>query len=323
MVSVNVYPVDQDGSANYRLIYPAQAMISQGLDVQICRTGEETRDCDVAVLNRPVRQIQAEAIEQLVAMGKRVVLDMDDALDWIPTTHSMFPINTEHLHRACKSASLVTCSTPALTELYGYGANVVWRNSVPSWYFDTKPGYRHEKQWVMWYGTVGSHPEDLQTTNGQVAKAMDETDAELSFIGPKHQGVQVSKLLKWRGKIQLAGWFNSQHLLMSAIASATVGIVPLADSRFNSAKSSLKMQEFASVGVPVVAAATEENVRLHELGVGLIAKYPKDWYRQVKKLLTDEDYRYEVSLRGLGVMKTLTVEQSAKQLYDAWTVDSI
>lgn len=316
---INVYPVDQDGSARYRLIWPAEAMIAQGLDVQLCSTGTVERDADTIVMNRPVREAQAQCVEELTGLGKRVIIDMDDWYSRIVQGHVAYGSNADaHIERACKAASGVTVTTPTLLEPYGFGHGSVWPNYVPEWTLDIKPGAEHAKPWVLWMGTVSSHPTDLQSTKGQVAKAMNECEAELAYIGPKYQGEYVRKFLSWKGKTHLAGWFDDQKLLMEAMASATVGIVPLDDTSFNSAKSALKMSEFAAVGVPAVGAATPDNIRLNKLGVGLIAKHPRDWYFHIRNLLRDENYRREIAERGREAMSKLTIEGHAHELYELW-----
>lgn len=316
-----MYLVDKDGSSRYRLLYPALAMKAKGFDIEVCEAGIETRDCDVIVMNRPVRESQAQCIEELASAEKRIVVDLDDWYDKIIKEHTAYSLKDAaslNIHRACKAASTVTVTTPALLHPYGYGKGEVFPNYVPEWYLDVKPAVEHEKPWVMWTGTLATHPTDLQTTKGNVAKAMREQDAELAYIGPKDQGKYVKFVLKWDGVVQLTGWFDEQKLLMEAMASADIGIVPLADTSFNTAKSWIKMAEFAAVGVPVIGGPTVENWKLHKLGVGLIAKYPRDWYFHTKALLASKDLREEVAGRGREAMQKLTYEGHAEEIFKIW-----
>ena len=67
-----------------------------------------------------------------------------------------------------------------------------------------------------------------------------------------------------------------------------IGLVPLSDIPFNHAKSCIKGLEYASAGIPFVAAATPEYEYLASTGVGRVARTPEDWVRNLTELL---DYR--------------------------------
>lgn len=320
MTSVNVYPVDWDASAFYRLTEPARALREQGADVQVCATGTEHRDADVLVFNRPVRAEQADVVESLVAAGKRVVVDIDDDFDHLPTTHQMYGRQpTEHLHRACKAADTVVATTPALAGIYGYGHAVVVPNYVPAWYLgisdDTTPD---SAPTVLWYGTVSSHPDDLQATDRGVAKALAEYGARMRYIGPAEQADFVRWALRLRQPVHCDGWYTSKRRLFEAVATADVGIVPLADNTFNQAKSWLKGLEFAALGVPFVATPTPEYRRLYEAGAGLLARFPNDWYRKLCVVLRSAEGRAELAGRGREAATRLTVQGNSQQFMDAW-----
>lgn len=326
MTSVNVYPVDWDASAFYRLTEPARALREQGADVQVCRTGTEHRDADALVFNRPIRAEQADVIETLVAAGKRVVVDIDDDFDHLPSTHQMFGrMSTEHLHRACKAAATVVVTTPALADVYGYGHAVVVPNYVPAWFL----GIDYQDQIlenstpdrvlsVLWYGTVSSHPDDLQATDRGVARALAEFGARMRYIGPIEQADYVRWALKLRQQVLCDGWYTSKRRLFEAVATADVGIVPLADSTFNQAKSWLKGLEFAALGVPFVASPTPEYRRLYEAGAGLLARFPNDWYRKLSVVLRSAEGRTELSGKGREAATRLTVEGNSERFMDAW-----
>jgi hypothetical protein len=102
------------------------------------------------------------------------------------------------------------------------------------------------------------------------------------------------------------------------MAETEVGIVPLAPTDFNEAKSCLKMIEYASLGVPVLASATYDNMRMHELGVGGIVKHPGQWYRRLSQLLKSEEYRTDLAGRSREAMKDHTYEKQSWRWAEAW-----
>jgi hypothetical protein len=98
-----------------------------------------------------------------------------------------------------------------------------------------------------------------------------------------------------------------------------VGIVPLANTKFNRGKSWLKGIEYMSVGVPWVASPRAEYRRLHaESGCGLLADTPKQWYTMVKKLLDDETFHQAQVEAGRTFMRDLTYEAQAWRWAEAW-----
>jgi hypothetical protein len=103
-----------------------------------------------------------------------------------------------------------------------------------------------------------------------------------------------------------------------AMAQTTVGIVPLADTDFNRAKSSLKMMEYASLGVPVLASPSADNVRMHEAGVGELVKKPHHWYKLLKNMVTNQGYRDDVAGRGRVAMKDYTYSNQSWRWADVW-----
>jgi glycosyl transferase family 1 len=321
-VKVNVLCIDDDASADYRLVWPAAALVADGADVEVHRLGTSAatvRDADVLVFNRPIRQAQADVVEELVDEGRRVVIDMDDDFDHLPLTHAMYGIDTSHLHRACKVASAVTTSTPALTSLYGYGHGITAPNYVPDDYLHVQPAAEHAhpgEVWCGWYGSLGAHSTDLQVTGGGVGKALVTTPgAQLVFTGHKQQLPEVKQRLRYKGIARATG-FMTLEMLPETLVNYDVGLVPLADITFNISKSHLKGLEFASCGVPFVASPTPEYRRL---GLGVLARFPNDWYRATKRLLQDSDHRAEVAAAGRERASQLTIEGNCQQYWDAWT----
>lgn len=66
----------------------------------------------------------------------------------------------------------------------------------------------------------------------------------------------------------------------------TAGIVPLAHTAFNHAKSCLKAMEMAAAGVPAVCASSDEY---HWWGVGVVPNNSKHlWWTALDRMLTAE-----------------------------------
>jgi hypothetical protein len=97
-----------------------------------------------------------------------------------------------------------------------------------------------------------------------------------------------------------------------------IGVAPLADTRFNRAKSRLKPLEYAALGVPWVGSPLPDYVALHRQGCGLIADRPRAWEGILRRLARNASQRRELSLAGREVAARNTIEDHARDWLDAW-----
>lgn len=338
---------ENDATCQYRLLEPARCLQAQGADITVSRTGptvlwsgwwdpallsppddvralglHKAPDADVVVLQRPGRRWWADVIPFIQEAGVKVVVDVDDRFDRIHESnhaHDEFHLrnetmNYEWIDRACELADLVTVTTPSLLEAYGHGHGMVLPNLVPERYLRIKRLPR--AQTIGWSGTVDTHPVDLQETGGAVGRVLQEwKEWRFHAVGT---GEGLREALELPRKPTITGWVPFKDYA-KAMAQMTLGIVPLEPSEFNDGKSSLKMSEMASVGVPVVASPTPDNLRMHALGIGFIAFNPPEWEQHLQALIRNRGLRDEISGRGREVMAGLTYERNCDQWWTAWT----
>lgn len=337
-MKVNVYPADEGGCGFYRMRWPAAALAAQGHEVEIRSglpavwmddeqgkphlMGCEPIDADVVVIQRPLLRHLADIIPHIQEQGVAVVVEIDDDFAAIPPANVSWARvhpkhnperNSDHLARGCASADLVTVTTPALAKRYGgHGRVRVVPNFVPERYLAIEPTPSHS---IGWTGSVTTHPGDLEVTHGAVQRVIDATGATMRVVGT---GKGVAKRLGLEVNPAACGWAEIDDY-PERMAEVGVGIVPLADSAFNNAKSCLKMMEFAAVGVPVVASPSPDNLRLHQHGIGMIARRPREWERALRTLLGSDDLRAEMAAHGRKVMAGLTIEANAFKWWSAWS----
>lgn len=322
---VNVIYMDDDASAKYRLLWPAQALKDQGASIEIYdvidKNDRQMGDYETIVFNRPVRKGMSELVKGYKEHGKRVVVDIDDAYELIPKNHAAFGgKEAVELHACAKAADAVVVTTPALLELYGYGHGVVVPNFIPKANLSVVREQAHEHEnnlWVGWYGSLGAHPNDPATTRDGVAKAINQNEnAVFTFIGPETQQAQALLAFGNPKRYQF-GPFVTLEYLATAISAFDIGIVPLEPSKFNDCKSWLKGLEMISAGVPLIASSTPEYRRLNSLGAGILSS-TYEWYRHTKKLLDNSELRIELSMKGREVASNLTIEGNCNQFWSAW-----
>jgi len=98
--------------------------------------------------------------------------------------------------------------------------------------------------------------------------------------------------------IVITGWVDPETL-PDYLATATVAIVPFADSLIARSKCSVKTLELMSVGLPIVASAVGENVANLAYGkAGVLVDGPlaaERWAREVASLLRNQDRRHTLS----------------------------
>jgi hypothetical protein len=342
---VVVYPADTGGCGHFRIIWPAELLRAAGHDVEIrppadrglkLRIGADDHaedvldvdDADVIVFQRLTHQWMAEAVPLLRAKGVAVVVDIDDDLTTVhprnPAYDSMHPRNAgrrkggdihrhswQHLAAACREATLVTVSTPALLERYArHGRGHVIYNHLPDHYY----GVPHDDSGVIgWPAALASHPDDPSVIGGAVARLVSE-GAGFRVVGdPVGVGAAFGLTADPAGRtgVDVNGW-------PAAVAELGVGIAPLADTRFNAAKSWLKPLEMSALGVPWVASPRAEYVRLHRMGAGVLADTPRRWYRELKRLVDSPALRAERAEEGRAVAEGLRLSRNAWRWWEAW-----
>lgn len=330
-MKVQLYPGDEQGVGFYRMRYPA---LASGLDVEFknglgidrayprrpgipMRIAPSATDADVLVFQRVANPEVVALIPALQAKGHAVVVDMDDNLHAI---HHKNVASSEAMvariaGKACQLADMVTVSSEALAQRYGsHGRVRVLPNCVPERLLDMPRS--SDGLTVGWAGWVGTHPEDLQVTEGGVAQALADTDARYLQVGP---GDNVQAALGLPGEPEATGGLSIEEYYQ-ALGRLDVGICPLQDSRFNEAKSGLKPLEMTARGAAVVMSPRTEYQRLGAQGLGVVAKdRARSWRSTVRALLQDEDLRASTVAAGQTLIaESYTYEGQGWRWAEAW-----
>jgi glycosyltransferase involved in cell wall biosynthesis len=334
---VYCYPADAYGCGHYRVRWPAAAAAAHGVDVHVKEPRESgigglavggklstiyaPADADVIVFQRPSNGILAQAVPLLRAQGIAVVVDVDDDLANIHPANPAFrhlhpkwnPANNwRHVASACRHATLVTVSTAALVPRYAaHGRVRVLDNYVPARFLDVERPV-HDEPWVGWAGSMHSHPDDLRPAAGTLGQ-LARQGRRVHVVG---DGVGVDREIgsdayTSTGVVDFQDW-------MPRVAELDVAVAPLADTAFNQAKSRLKPLEYSAVGVPWVASPTREYARLAATGAGATAVRPRDWLRELRRLLDDDGYRAERSAVARAVAADNTIEAHGWRWQEAW-----
>lgn len=349
-MKVLVIPADRHGCGAHRLIWPSEELRRSGHDVTVVdpgarrlelqMTGDEVVGVnldpayEVVVMQRVSHAYLAQAVGVLRRQGHAVVVDVDDdlaaihpanpAFAWLhPNKHPEKTVaGAPNLHswanvaRACRDATLVTATTPALQQRYAaHGRGVVLPNYLAEHYY----GVPHEdSDLVSWPAALHSHPDDPAAVGPAVARLVGEghrfrgyglaDDLGRAFGVPREHW---SRIEGYRESIELEDW-------PLKLAELGIGLAPLADTRFNAGKSWLKILELSAAGVPWVGSPRAEYQRLHQLGCGVLVDRPKDWYSRVRRLVGDPALRADLSESGRAVASELRLRDHAWRWMEAW-----
>ena len=351
-MKITCYPADSTGCGAFRIIWAAEALRAQGHEIELrppdrrdiklkIKGDRRDRDAfvedvldvtaDVVVFQRITHRFMTQAIPIMRAKGIAVVVDIDDDLSCVhprnPACQGYHPANEwrvsqktgefsrnswQHLQTACREATLVTASTPALLERYAsHGRGRVIYNHLPDHYF----GVPHEdSDLIGWPAYLGSHPDDPGVLGGSVARLCDGL-AGFQVIGDATgcgAAFGASRDPLGHDPVGLEDW-------PAAVSKLGIGVCPLADTKFNRAKSWLKPLELSALGVPWVGSPRVEYERLHKLGCGIMAGTPNRWYKELRKLKNSPALRSELAEAGRLVAAGLRLEPNVWRWMECWT----
>lgn len=305
-------------------------------------------DVSVVSVQRPMSAAMAGLVAWLKARRPDigVVVELDDDLLALNANHMSFAglqasanaaENIQWLRKTVALADVVTVSTPELAKTYGGPMRPAFiiRNGVPAAMLKqpsrtidrrgrgANSGIHVGDRIIGWAGAVGTHPGDLDVTSGALADIIGDGPRAASVVfrnvGPK-DGVAKGLGLD-EEQVEASGWL-SPELYRLALGELDIGIVPLADNKFNRSKSALKALEMGAVGVPVVASSLPEFEELSKTGmpIWLAKDRRRHWSGALNRALSMSDGE----LRELGqstreyVRRNATVEIRAKKWADAW-----
>lgn len=345
---VLVMPADVAGCGHYRLMFPAAHLASLGHDVIVVppvnanqgsgfsahMVGDKmvdvklpVEDVDVLVVQRLAHVLHVQTVPLLRQKGIAVVVDMDDNLSMIHPKNVAFAqyhprsptkFSYKAAEQICRDATYVTVTTPALLRTYaGHGRGQVLYNYVPDRYLDIEPTRTDQQPVIGWPGNTISHPADLLTCGKSIEALMME-GFRFKVVGAPNgvqQQLRLSRPPESTGSVQMSLW------PWTIANNIDVGIAPLESSEFNRGKSHLKLIELNSVGIPYVASPRDAYRQYHKDsgGAGFLADSPKDWYSNIKLLMTDESLRKELGAKGRAYAETQTVEANSWRFLEAWT----
>jgi hypothetical protein len=254
----------------------------------------------VTLIHRQVDMLPFMQLENAAADGRRVVLDVDDAV-WLDTTrgahgHPLAFIKgtSRKIRRLAASADQVIAGNEVLGEWLGRHARDV--AIVPSLVDPAGVAMRtHVEAPRLRLGWIGSpasaaHLHALAGVLSRAASVMRGVDLELLVVGARAPVVENLRTISWP-------WDERREL--DALASMDIGLMPLEDTPFARGKCAYKSLQYMAAGVPVIADDVGVSARVIGDGAaGIIARSPGDWVDAIVRLAGDPDLRTALGAEG-------------------------
>ncbi|MEI4270669.1 glycosyltransferase [Klenkia sp. LSe6-5] len=297
------YRVREPARAVSELPLGAEVVVVGGLATTMSRTPGpdgpvvvdiDDQGADVVVFQLPKTAELVQMVSILQARGVGVVVEMDDLLTAVPAGmpgHRRLVMGGmgERALECARLADHVTVSTPALLTAYAaHGRGTVVPNAVPRRVAELPPAYLREPgtATIGWAGSVHGHPYDLPEVGSGLQQALNAAPSRFVVLGEAGDAGQKLGLTHAPAEIR---WLPDVDSYLRALGEEfDLGIAPLRIDRFNTAKSWLKVLEYAARGVYAVRSPSAEYERL---GLGWRARAAKDWAKGLTKGLLEPEWR--------------------------------
>lgn len=222
------------------------------------------------------------------------VLDVDDAI--FLYRNGCF---VKHLTQQC---DLVICGNSYLANWFSqWNKNIaILPTAVDTKrYVPLKKKHINQNTVIGWIGTSGNF-RYLYSIEQSIKKVMEAySKVQLQIVSdkmPKFHSLDPSR-------IEFISWSEKKEV--EAIQSMDIGIMPLEDSVWARGKCSLKILQYMSCGLPVVAAPVGMNAEILNIGdVGRRADTDSQWVDAISELLDSPELCFKLGAMGRKVVET-------------------
>jgi glycosyltransferase involved in cell wall biosynthesis len=319
------WQADTTGCGTLRIRMPFQALREKGYHVG--HSGLLTRDPDnypKTLMGQRLCKDQPANLWFNIGVQKqrpKMVYELDDDL-WnvdpsSPIAYEWFmqgydrESRTNHdvkanLRRGMAVADVITCTTEPLAEILSkFNPNVhIIPNYLPKWLLEWERPHT-DRLSIGWMGS-GTHNMDWDYSGPHIKRFM-ERNPKIEF---RVIGTTFPASINFQDNDQIVcdGWFDEVEDCWRAI-DFDIAVIPLRPHTFNNSKSHLKFLEFASLGIPVVAADCGPYSSVIQHGVtGFKVKADHEWGKYLRMLVNDEAMRIEIGQNAKNWARDHTLE---------------
>jgi hypothetical protein len=303
----------RDMSSYYRAYEPVEALVRRGHRC-VVTSGDGapeagTFDCDVALISRWLGKGTEQLVRQLRRAGVAVVWQIDDAVEqstFVRRTPQRTRELTMQVLAMLRLADVVVTTTEPLLKHFSRHTSTPIHaidNYLGPQFGGAVAGEPRPGLVLGWAGWV-DHQADWRALGlqGTVARLLAEHPAlHVESLGPIDLRLPPARYT--RTPPVRFEW------LARRLASFDVGIAPIANTRFNAGRSSIKLKEYAALGIPWLASPIGPYAGLGEQEGGRLVADDR-WYAEIDALVGNEDARRLLAKRGRAWANTQTIDRN-------------
>ncbi len=320
---VLAHPADHYACGRYRVTDPLNALIQSGRVEGVSSDpflDNETLLAlrpDVVVFQRVLEHNQIAAIKRYrnALPHARFIMDIDDLIGEIPLTNRHRKgFHKDAADRFKKAAGLcerIVTSTEFLKNEYGKFApeSTVCQNRLPDhpWASVTVTQTKHDKPRVGWAGSAG-HLGDLRIIIPAIRATWQEID--WVFLGPVPESIR-KMAAEYHPSVPI-----DHYPVMLASLNLDLAVAPLEVSRYNHAKSALRILELGACTYPVLCSFGPAAFDI-DLPVYRVENTPEDWISAVRRL-TSGLYPLPASTLRHAIHEKYLLSKGLDDWFNAW-----
>ncbi|MCG7520509.1 glycosyltransferase [Ruegeria sp. Ofav3-42] len=253
---------------------------------------------DVAIVQRTAFDTEQQAddfIRACKASGTRLIMDNDDDFRLIDERHPEFEFykpKVAAFETVMNAAEQVWVSTNVLAQRYAEFNPTVLENCI-----DPRLWRNYRNDFALGsnalrliYAGTRTHDSDFAMIFGALESLAARYDFSLTLIGvtsnaPKRPWLNVVSPDPSQGSYpRFVRWLREQ-------GQFAIGLAPLEDSAFNSAKSDLKLLDYGALGIaPVVSNVVSYRSTIETHGCGILVENTQaDWIAALSDLFEDRE----------------------------------
>lgn len=286
--------------------------------------GKAHFDCDVVIMQRVMFGDIPDKLPEAKANGQIIVNDVDDWYWGLSPANGAFAAshpknnpkeNTSHYKKILSGSSVVTVSTPYLRDRLSSFVDapiVLLPNCVRMDIYEQHKDSGSDVPVVGWVGSTAHRSGDLEILKGILGPLAEQGKIKLHHSGnvsihpPFAERIGVNPELV--STLPMAAPRDYPKLL-----TFDIGLAPLSEMPFNKAKSAIKLLEYSAAGIPAVVSDMDAYRSIHEeLGIGYLAKRPKNWIKHIEKL-RDPEVRTKAGWYAREVVQAYDVTRGAER----------
>ena len=168
---------------------------------------------------------------------------------------------------------------------------------------------------IGWAG--GARPDaDIELVAGAWARIAEKYPQVMFVIQGHHSQVFYDRVPNER--IAMIDWMPIDQYPIGLL-NFDIGCCPLADTKFNRAKTYIKAMEYAASGAAVVASPTVYDHLIEDGETGFICETEDEWFDALSRLVEDYRFRHDMSKALLAeVRKNHSLETQAWRWVETW-----